>query len=416
MRLQLARCLCSILVLGIAATSARADEKKFDGPKSGKIKIVSSLPRTGSAKGQTDTIVNGIKLALEEADYKVGGFKIEYQDLDDATAAAGQWDAQRETANAELARDDKEVMIYIGTYNSGAAKLSMPILNRAGVLMLSPANTTPGLTKPNLGEKDEPARYRPSGKVNYFRVVPTDDLQGPLGARWAKDMKIRSVYILDDNEVYGKGLAKLFEDECLNPDVKIRVLGHDSIDTKAQEFKALMLKIKETRPGLIYFGGTTQTKGGQLAKDMVAAGLTIPLMVPDGCYEKAFIDSAGADVLNGRCYVTFGGLPPSELAVKGGKGKEFLDSYQKKFGKIPEEAYAVYGYECGKVALEAIRKAGVINREAIVHAAAGIKDFEGALGKWSFDENGDTSMTTMSGSIIKDGQFTFVKILEMPKK
>lgn len=414
MSLPSPRVLAALVLGAFAVTGAHAQDKKFDGPTSGTIKIVSSLPRTGSAKGQTDTIVNGIKLAFDEAGHKVGDFKIEYEDLDDATAAAGQWDAQRETANAELARDNKDVMVYIGTYNSGASKISIPILNKAGMLMISPANTYPGLTKPNLGERDEPGRYRQSGKVNFFRVVPTDDLQGPLGARWAKEMKIRSVFILDDNEVYGKGLADLFEAECKNPDVRLRVLGHESIDTKAQEFRALMLKIRDLKPGMIYFGGTTQTKAGQLAKDMKAAGLDIPMMVPDGCYENAFIESAGADVLNGRCFVTFGGLPPSELLKKGGKGKDFIAAYEKKYGKVPDEAYAVYGYESGKVALEAIRKAGVKNRAAIVAAAAGIKDFDGALGTWSFDANGDTSMTTMSGSVIKGGKFEFVKVLEMP--
>ncbi|HEV3137170.1 MAG TPA: branched-chain amino acid ABC transporter substrate-binding protein, partial [Pirellulales bacterium] len=116
------------------------------------IKIVSSLPRTGSAKAQTDTIVNGIKIALAEADSKAGGFEIAYADWDDATAGAGQWTAEAETANAARAVRDPDVMIYIGTYNSGAAKISMPILNKAHLLMISPANTWPGLTKPDKGD------------------------------------------------------------------------------------------------------------------------------------------------------------------------------------------------------------------------------------------------------------------------
>src|SRR5215510_2823184 len=93
------------------------------------IKIVSSLPRTGSAKAQTDTIVNGIKIALDEAGWKAGDFTLEFADWDDATAGAGQWTAEAETANANRAVHDPNVMIYLGTYNSGAAKISMPILN-----------------------------------------------------------------------------------------------------------------------------------------------------------------------------------------------------------------------------------------------------------------------------------------------
>src|SRR5262245_13794715 len=147
----------------------------------GVIKIVSSLPRTGSAKAQPDTIVNGIRMALEEAGWKVGDFTLKYEDLDDATATAGQWTAEKEAANADQAIKDPDVMVYIGTYNSGAAKVSIPLLNKANLLMISPANTWPGLTKPKRGDPGEPEVYRPTGKLNYTRVVPADDIQGAAG-------------------------------------------------------------------------------------------------------------------------------------------------------------------------------------------------------------------------------------------
>ncbi len=369
------------------------------------IKIVSSLPRTGSAQAQTDTMVNGVKMALEEAGYKVGNFKIEYEDMDDATAAQGEWTAEAEQANAHKAANDPDVMVYIGPYNSGAAKQSMPILNRAGLLMVSPANTSVGLTKPGLGQLGEPDIYRPTGKKNYCRVVPADDLQGSCAAEWAKDMGAKKVYILDDNQVYGKGLADVFQQRC--EELEIDVLGHDSIDAKAQEFRSKMTSIKALKPDLIFFGGTTQTKGGQICKDMVAAGLSAKLMVPDGCMENAFIKAAGPDNANNRAYVTFGGVPPEKQT---GKGKDFVDKYQTKYGKMPE-AYSIYGYEAAKVALEAIRKAGKKDRAAIVHAAFSIKDFPGALGTWSFDENGDTTLKKLSGSVVRNGKFEFVKLL-----
>ena len=186
------------------------------------IKIVSSLPRTGSAKGQTDTIVDGIRLAFDEIctvesdgrhTLKVGDktYTILYSDLDDATAAAGQWTATQETANANLAVGDPNVMVYIGTYNSGAAKISMPILNAEHMLMISPANTSPGLTKPNVGERDEPKCYRPSGDAELLPRRPDRRPARTAAAEWAKDLGIKRVYILDDNEVYGKGVADLFE-------------------------------------------------------------------------------------------------------------------------------------------------------------------------------------------------------------
>lgn len=375
------------------------------------IKIVSSLPRTGSAKGQTDTIVNGIKMALEEANYKVGQFTIEYADLDDATAAEGKWTPERETANADGSVKDADCMVYIGPYNSGAAKMSMPITNKAGLLMISPAVTWPGMTKPGKGDPGEPGIYRPTGKVNFTRVVPADDLQGPLGADWAKSMGVKKVVVLDDTEVYGKGIATLFKERC--SEIGLTVIGNqESIDVKQNDFRGLMGKIKSgDKPDLIYFGGTSQTKAGQIAKDMVAAGLgDVKLMVPDGCYELAFIQSAGADLFKTlKAFVTFGGLPPDKLT---GKGKEFVERYKAKYGKLPE-GYAIYGYEAGKVALHAIEKAGKKDRKAILDAALALKDYEGgALGKWSFDANGDTTSQTMSGSTVVNGDFQFVAQLD----
>lgn len=382
------------------------------------IKIISSMPRTGSARGQTDTIVDGIRLALHEVQNSITlgdrTYRIEYIDLDDATASAGDWTSEQEASNARQAQSDADVMVYIGTYNSGAAKISMPILNRMKVLMISPANTAPGLTKPNQGERDEPKRYRPSGEVNYVRVVPTDDLQGPAGAEWSLDMGCQRVYILDDNSVYGKGVADLFEGHARK--IGINVLGRESIDSKASEFLSLMTKIATKQPQLIYFGGTTQTKAGQVAKDMVKVGMKdCKIMGPDGTYEEAMIQSASPEVLNGRFFCTFGGLTPDKLAETPG-GKAFVDNYKQFYGKVPSEAYALYGYECGRVALEAIRRAGKKDRAAICKAGREIKDFPGVTGTWSFDENGDTTQQDMSGITVQNGKFVFAKRLTVTRK
>ena len=130
-------------------------------------------------------------------------------------------------------------------------------------------------------------------------------------------------------------------------------------------------------------------------------------MVPDGCFENAFIEAAGKDNLEGKVFITFGGVPPKELK---GKGRDFYEAYKKMYNAEPE-AYAVYGYEAAKVAIDAIRRVGKKDRRAILEAVRSTKDYDGALGKWSFDANGDTSLRTMSGNTVKNGQFEFVKIL-----
>ncbi len=393
--------LAAVLVLGGCKKSAQAGSG--GDPKT--IVIVSSLPRTGSANAQTTTIVNGIRMAIEEAGGKVGDFTIKFEDWDDASAKKGDWDPEVEAANAEKAANNPDVMAYIGTYNSGAAKIAMPVLNKANLPMISPANTYTGLTKPGKGEPNEPQVYRPTGKITYFRVVPADDIQGPSAVKWMKQMGAKSVYILDDRNLYGKGLADTVEATAAADGLK--VLGHEGIDPKAQEYKSLMAKIAALSPDFIYYGGTTQTNAGQLLKDMVAAGLKSKFMAPDGCYEDAFISAAGAEIANGRAHLTFGGVPPEKLT---GKGAEFVKKYEERYKSKPE-AYAVYGYVCAKVVLEAIAKAGKKDREAIRQAIAATEQKDGALGTWKFDANGDTSITLMSGNGVKDGKFDFITLL-----
>lgn len=373
------------------------------------VKIVSSLPMTGSSLGQTQTIVNGIRQALDEHQSIAcnGKVKIDYEVMDDATAAAGKWDPAQVTANANKAVADDTVVAFIGHYNSGAAKLSIPILNQADLVMVSPANTYPGLTKPGKGEANEPDLYYPNGKRNFTRVVPADDLQGSAAANWAKSLGVKKVYILDDQELYGKGIADVFEKTA--KEQGLQVLGHEGIDAKASDYRALMTKIKGLGPDLIYFGGITQNNLGQLIKDTRNVGMTaeqVKIMGPDGTFEQALVDAAGQDAEG--YYATFGGVPGQELT---GAGKTWYENYKAKY-KAEPEAYAAYGYEAADVIYAAINKVCTNDRAAIRDAVLGTKNFQGVLGTWSFDENGDTSLTTLSGNAVKNGKFEFATVLK----
>src|SRR5207253_10844076 len=123
--------------------------------------------------------------------------RVEDSDWDDAAAAAGQWAAEAEKANAQKAAADPDVVAYIGPYNSNAAMVSMPELNEAGLVQISPACTWPGLTKKIPGvAPDEPQKYRPKGRVTFCRVCTTDDFQGPLAADFAKEeLKAKKGYV-----------------------------------------------------------------------------------------------------------------------------------------------------------------------------------------------------------------------------
>jgi branched-chain amino acid transport system substrate-binding protein len=377
------------------------------------IRIYSSLPRQGQSKSQTDSVVNSIKMRLEEDQNQVcgGQFKIDYQDLDDATAAKGSWDEATETANANKAVSDPDAMIYIGTFNSGAAKLSIPILNQANLVMISPANTYTGLTKPGKGTPDEPDKYYPTKKRNYTRVVTADDVQGDAAAKWAQKLGVKAVYILDDQQVYGKGVADVFE--ATAKQIGINVLGHEGIDPKAQNYTSLMTKIKDLNPDMVYFGGIVDNNAGQLLKDVRAVGMTpdkVKFMGPDGIETQTFIDAAGSDVAEGS-YATIAGLPEEKL---GPKGQEYFKKYKAKYN-ADAESYGIYGYEAANVALAALNKVCKKDRAAILDAVFATKDFDGVLGKWSFDQNGDTTLLDVQGFIAKDGKFQIDNVFSNAK-
>ena len=370
------------------------------------IRIVSSLPRTGSSSQQSQSTVNGIRMAIDEAGGTVAGFIIAYEDWDDASPERGTWDPAMEATNADKAIRDPDVMAYIGTLNSGAAKISMPKLNAAGLVMVSPSNTWPGLTKPGTGEDNEPMVYRPSGKVSFFRVMPADDIQGRVAAEWAKELGATKAFILHDRELYGQGIAKIFQSTAAH--IGLEVVGFEGIDPRASNFRPLVTKMRQVGADVVFLGATVQTSSCQVAKDMRSGGLKdVKLIVPDACFERSFIEGAGERNVNGTTFVTFGGVPPQQLT---GKGKAFYEAYKARFQTEPE-SFAVYGYEAANVVLAAIARAGKKDRAAIIEQIAATKDFDGALGKWSFDENGDTTLTTMSGNAVQNGKFEFVKLL-----
>jgi branched-chain amino acid transport system substrate-binding protein len=376
-------------------------------------KIVSDLPMQGANRAQTTTMVNAIKLALEQRDNKAGDINIEYEVLDDATAQAGQWDAAKCAENAQSAAQDEEIIGWIGPFNSGCAAVEIPILNEAGLGMISPANTYIGLTKPG-GEPDEPEKYYPTGERNYARVIVADDKQGKAGVALMLDEGFETVYILDDKETYGKGLADQFQQAA--EEQGIEVVGREGIDGSAPNYRSLMNKIATAQPDAIYFGGIIENNAAQIIKDKVGAGMSndeVAFIGPDGIFVDTLISQAG-DSAEG-IYVTFGGLPQSELSEE---GQQFVQTYEEKYDDAIQP-YTAYAYEAANVMLDAIENASeeaggeVPDREAVVQQIFATEDYQGALGTWSFDEEGDTTLTELSVQTVEGGEFKLDRVLDV---
>jgi branched-chain amino acid transport system substrate-binding protein len=372
------------------------------------IKIYTSWPLTGGTQALGQSMMKAAQLALDHymADHDgkgPAGFTITIVQQDDASPTTGAWDGTIEAENAQKCVNDAACMVYFGTYNSGAAKVSMPITNAAGLAQLSPANSYPGLTRAcDTCAKGEPDIYRPSGKVNYFRTNATDDLQGPAGASWAMCAGYKKVYILDDTQAYGKGIADTFEAQSKK--IGLDVVGRSSVESTDIDFRALLNDVRSSGAELVYGGFVLDSGGPQVIQQMDSQGLFkagVKFMGPDGLASPSLVEQAGgADVVNDNVLLTFPGYLPSALTTD--SGKRFYKDYVDQFKEEPDP-YATYAYQGMQVILTSIEVAGKADRTAILDAMRSTKDFEGITGKFSLDANGDSTLAFIYGYDIKDG-------------
>jgi branched-chain amino acid transport system substrate-binding protein len=402
-----ASCLLTALAFGVAACGGGGGGGGGGGAGRTTLTIYSSLPLQGDSRPQSESVVNGEKLALEEAGGKVGKFKITYKSLDDATAAAGKWEPGQTSADARKAAQDQSTIVYLGEFNSGASAISLPITNEAGILQISPSNTYVGLTRAKGADKGEPDKYYPSGKRTFGRVVPADHIQAAAQVAYQKGEGCTKLYVLNDKEVYGKGIAD--QVAGIAKTQGMTVLGNDGIDTKAANFRTLATKIKSSGADCMFFGGITQNKGVQVFSDVHAANPTMKLFGPDGVAETPFTTKISTAVQK-QTYVTNPTLDPKLYPPA---AQDFFKTYKSKFG-ADAEPYAIYGYEAMKVALLAIQNAGDKgnDRQAVIDAFFKIKDRDSVLGKYSIDENGDTTLSDYGSDRVKGGKLVFDKVLK----
>jgi branched-chain amino acid transport system substrate-binding protein len=395
----------------------------------GKLRLYTSWPMQGAMIPEGTGMKNGVNLALAEVGGVVAGYCLEVVNLDDASPQTGKWDGAVEAENANKAVADPLAIAYIATYNSGAAKVSIPITNRAHMAQITPANTYPGLTKKRGAAPGEPEIYRPMGFVNYFRPVPADDIQGAVGAKWAKARGHKKVFVLHDQELYGKGVADVFADAAKK--LGLQVVGNEGIDYKQPDQKPVLTKARAAGADGIYMGGVVDTGAPIVLRGMKELGLVaargVRFIGPDGLLEEEVLKGATCDAAMAvDMRITFASLPFEKLK---GIGAKTYQAYKERY-KIEPTAYALYATEAARVALEGIRRAAPQidkalaakdvkgARDAVRQAIANIKNFDGINGKWSFDENGDTTLETMSGyKVVKADtplgcKFEFETILE----
>jgi branched-chain amino acid transport system substrate-binding protein len=376
-----------------ALPSSSCTGVEFEGEGEPDVLITTDLPLQGSSRAQSLQIVKATRFILGQREWKAGDLNVGYQSCDDSTAQAAKWDSGKCSQNAQAYAGNEKVIGVIGTFNSGCAAIIIPVLNQApggAVPMVSPANTFVCLTEGGPGcESSEPDKYYPTGTRNYVRVVAHDIYQGAAVAEFAKAQGVKKVFILNDKESYGLGVARRFQNAIKA--VGIQEAGFAAWDPKASSYEALMRQIKQTGADAVFLGGLTDENGGQVIKDKVAVlgpnDGAVKLLAPDGFTQQSTIDEAGVE--NSRnMFASVAGVPIEELT---GDGKEFIDEFQKVLGDEKVDPYAAYGAQAAVVMLDAI-EAGGDDRAAVIEALFETKVDNGILGTFEINENGDPAL------------------------
>jgi branched-chain amino acid transport system substrate-binding protein len=403
---------CVVLcALGVAACGS-SDSGSGGSSKSKSVTIYSSLPLQGASRGNSEAVNNGAKLALQAVGGKVNGITVNFKTLDDSTASAGKWDPGQTQSNARKAVQDKSTVAYLGEFNSGATTNSLPILNEAGIPQVSPSNTAQGLTAKGLGSAPgEPDKYYPTGKRTYARVVPRDEIQGGADVQAMKDDGCKKVYIVNDKEVYGQGLATVVQQTA--PKDGIQVVGNDGYDPKASNYRSLASKIASKGTDCFFGSIIVDNNGTQLFKDVAAGVPNVKMYGPDGVAEATFTDPKQGGVpasIAPKIKITVATLAQDKYPPA---GQKLLKDYQTTYHKKPE-TYAIYGYEAMSLILDAMKRAGssANDRAAVNDQIHKTKDKESVLGTYSIDQNGDTSLTDYGLYTIKDGELAFDKVIK----
>jgi branched-chain amino acid transport system substrate-binding protein len=371
--------------------------------------VYSSLPLQGPSGAISQQIVNGEKLALYDVGGHIGPFKISYDSQDDSNPASGQWSPSVTAADAKTAANDPSTIAYLGDYNSAATAISLPLINAAGILQISPASPYGGLTSSLYAGQDEPERFYPTGRRNFARLQPGDQAQARAQVQLMHSLGIGKVYVLDDQDPFELPLAQMVVTDAEH--AGISVAEHDSLDTTAStEFTGEAKKVAESGAQAVFFAGGTEPGAVALWKELHSADPRLWLLGSSTMVNAAFTAEIGAGA-DARTLLTTPVLPVSHYPAS---ARPVLADYLRQFHEQPE-AYALFGYEAMRATLQAIRRAGAHgnNRQSVIDALFAAGEHDSVIGRYAIEPDGETTLASYGVERVSGGRPVFWRELNL---
>ena len=363
----------------------------------GTIKIGSDLP-VCTTGGQSTA--NGVQFAVNQRNAAggVNGYTISYQSFDDCVQA--KYDPAKGVENVQTMIGDPKFLGMVGPYNSAVAKAEIPIAAPAHFTMISPSNTNPCLTKgttPAIKCDYNPADLRQGNPNPYWRVVTTDDYQGPAMADYFYDkLSIKSVGILDDSTVFGVGISAAFENEFKKKGGT--VVKHSEYQAaNTTDWKSILLAFKNGNAQGVYAGGTDDQHVCIPRKQMKDLGWDVPFGGGDGIETTDCINQTSGNEVG--TYATSTGADATK--IQGASAT--IAAFKKQFtGANDFGGYTMQAYDAANALMDAIGRAvndangSSPSREQVRSEMSKTKGFKGVIGTYNFNDAGDTDLKIVS--------------------
>lgn len=404
--LGLVALLAAAPLLSGCATSASTDVAEATG---GDLAVYSSLPLQGPQAAASEQLIGGEKLALYEAGGRAGAFKVAYVSLDDAEPKSGSWSVGATSTNAKLAAQDPSTIAYLGEFDSAATALSLPLINGAGILQISPASPYVGLISSLDAGQDEPERFYPTGKRTFARLQPGDPVEAAAQVQLMRSLGVRSVYVLADEEGSTSGAFELPLTELLASDAQragIAVPAHESISTSAGGvYTEQIRKIIESGAQAV----SVASEGGPgvvaLWQQLHIADPRMKLIGSSTMANEAFTTQLGA-----AARATYLTTPLLAAGMYPSSAQHVFSAYRRTFGRqaTPE---ALYGYEAMNLVLDAIRAARARgdDRQQIIERVMHTHERNSAIGRYSIEPNGETTLRRYAADVVAGGRPVFYR-------
>jgi len=372
--------------------------------------IATSTALQGEYTGHGVQVAQALRFVLAERGWRAGDYTVGLQICDEVAASGDAASPAKCRRTARAFARNRSVVVVHGPLFSTCAIEMVPILNRApgGPLpALAAGPTYLGLTRagPGVG-RAEPRKYSPTGTRSFLRIAPPDDAQGAAGALYAKDQGARRVFVLDDNEPYGYGVAEAFR--LAAERIGLAVAGTGQWDAGTRDFGPLLERIRSAGADTVYMGGLPFKNGPLLVKRLrETLGAEVQIIAPDAWNNLAVVEGAGAAAEGFS--PTIAVLPNDKLPPA---GREFAAEFEKRFGARPC-CFSVHSAQAAHMMLDAIADSDG-SRAQVLENLFHARVEDGYLHDFGIDPYGDTTLNTIAVYRIEDGRLRFQTAVAPP--